>query len=174
MHAGAAPGAGAEDARTDTTTDAHNPPAGSERAAERIDAASADAAAEQGSQPVLDAHRDRHSTGAGTSAAMLQQARAAEASEDAETAAAVQAAEVAAAIATLEDDVELQGGDKHTDSEDESDGELDLDAIITAGGVFSCLHLLQLCCQLLHLFTAKPLARAHVNASSESLHFHLI
>lgn len=80
--------------------------------------------------------RDQNSIpqGAGTSAAMLQQAPDAELLISEEVAAAAQAAEIAAAAEALEDDVEVEVAAHDDRSEEDSDGELDLDAIISAGG----------------------------------------
>lgn len=74
------------------------------------------------------------SQAAGTSAAMLQQAHEAEVQLSEEVAAAAQAAEIAAAAEALEDDVEVEVADHDDGSGEDSDGELDLDAIISAGG----------------------------------------
>eukprot|EP00892_Ulva_mutabilis_P010526 jgi/Ulvmu1/7846/UM004_0076.1 len=78
------------------------------------------------------------SEGTGSSSAMLRRAREADASADAEIAAAAQATELAAAAAVLEDEVEVAAAvawdGEPVGSEDESDGELDLDAIVTMGG----------------------------------------
>lgn len=102
------------------------------------------AAASESMQVQANQEQSGMAPGAGTSAAMLQRAgeaalageaaAAAEAADIAEAADVAEAAELAAAAEALEDDVDLQAGSEADGSEEESDGELDLDAVISAGG----------------------------------------